>query len=75
MPEVPPEDTRGASGSWQITAKPRVPSGGLRHSKAGETSSPSPVNFAGIAPWDWKAGLLSAMSDSAKPMDPYPSRS
>jgi hypothetical protein len=36
--------------------------------KAGETSSPSPVCFAGMAPPAAKAGEVSCMADGAKPM-------
>jgi len=40
----------GASGSFTISAKLRVPAGGSSHDSAGETSAPSHVKRVGISP-------------------------
>ena len=41
------------------SASSRVPDGTPRHESAGETSAPSQLNFVGMSPPWWKAGLSS----------------
>src|SRR5690606_20688682 len=60
--------TSGASGSWQIIAKDLAPWGGLDQLSGGDTSSPSPVYWRGMAAPLAKAGLDRRMSDKANPM-------
>src|SRR5690606_39726823 len=51
-----------------MIAKARVPSGASDQLSSGETFSPSPVCFFGMAPPASKAVLRSCILDGAKPM-------
>ena len=56
-----------------MTAKDLACAGASVHARAGETSTPSPVCFDGMAPPVSKAVLVSCIDDSANPMCPNPS--
>ena len=52
----------GASGSWTIRARERVPSGRKFQVSGGESLSPSQVYFSGIGSPSPKPGLVSSKS-------------